>query len=92
MRGSAKIATVPMTDRGASMQVKQPVRPYGALAQKWRDLAERRRAHFLELHKTGRWKHYYTEERFLAEMREAARAAETWARLAPSDDAPRKTK
>ena len=41
---------------------------------KWRDLAERRRAHFVELYHSGRWKHYYSEERFLQRMREAIRA------------------
>jgi len=32
---------------------------------KSRVLAERRRAHLLELYQTGRWKRYFTEERFL---------------------------
>ena len=36
-----------------------------AYAQKWRDLAERRRAHFIDLYRSGRWKHYYTNEEFL---------------------------
>jgi uncharacterized repeat protein (TIGR03809 family) len=54
------------------------------LAQQWRELAERRRAHFLELHQSGRWKHYYTEEQFQTEMQEAVRVADAWARIAPS--------
>ena len=41
------------------------------VALKWRALAERRRDHHLELYKSGRWKHYYTEQEFLAEMRNA---------------------
>ena len=53
------------------------------VAQKWRQLAERRRAHFVELFHSGRWKHYYTEERFLLSMREAIRATERWALIAP---------
>ena len=32
------------------------------LTRKWRDLAEKRRAHLIELYDSGRWKHYYTEE------------------------------
>ena len=39
------------------------------VAQKWRALAERRRAHFVELYHTGRWKRYYSEEQFLLKMR-----------------------
>jgi uncharacterized repeat protein (TIGR03809 family) len=54
-----------------------------AVAHKWRRLAERRRAHFIELFYSGRWKHYYTEEQFLQRMREVIRAAERWALIAP---------
>jgi uncharacterized repeat protein (TIGR03809 family) len=67
------------------MSGRQPARLYGELAQQWRELAERRRAHFVDLYQSGRWKHYYTEEQFLAEMREAVHVAETWARIAPLD-------
>lgn len=58
--------------------------PYQAVSGKWRDLADRRRAHFVELYRSGRWKHYYTEEQFLARMREVISAAEAWAQLAKS--------
>jgi uncharacterized repeat protein (TIGR03809 family) len=54
------------------------------VAQKWRALAERRRAHFVELYHSGRWKRYYSEEQFLYRMREAIRASERWAEIAPS--------
>jgi uncharacterized repeat protein (TIGR03809 family) len=54
-------------------------------AHKWRDLAERRRAHFMELYDTGRWRHYYTPEGFAMAMRDAVRAAERWAELAPPE-------
>ena len=57
--------------------------PYGDVAQKWRELAERRRAHFVELYRSGRWKRYYTEDQFLVRMREVIHAAETWGQLAP---------
>jgi uncharacterized repeat protein (TIGR03809 family) len=53
------------------------------VALKWRALAERRRAHFIELYQSGRWKHYYSEERFLFRMREAIRMTERWAAIAP---------
>lgn len=58
-----------------------PRRMSAEITQKWRDLAERRRAHFIELYDTGRWKHYYTEEQLLARMREAIRLAEVWEEL-----------
>ena len=54
------------------------------VAQKWRALAERRRAHFVELYHSGRWKRYYSEEKFLLRMREAIRVSERWAEIAPS--------
>jgi uncharacterized repeat protein (TIGR03809 family) len=52
-------------------------------ALKWRDLAERRRAHFVDLYRSGRWKHYYTNEEFLDRLREAILNARRWAELAP---------
>ena len=54
------------------------------VAQKWRALAERRRAHFVELYHTGRWKRYYSEEQFLLRMREAIKATDRWAEIAPT--------
>jgi uncharacterized repeat protein (TIGR03809 family) len=63
--------------------------PYEGIARKWLALAERRRAHIVELRDSGRWKHYYTSEQLLEEMREAVRSSERWARLAglEKDDA-----
>lgn len=57
-------------------------RPYDAIAQRWSDLAERRRAHFIDLYRTGRWKHYYTEKEFVAQMRDVIDDANKWAKLA----------
>jgi uncharacterized repeat protein (TIGR03809 family) len=48
---------------------------------KWHELAERRRAHFVELYESGRWKRYYGENEFVAQMRDVVQLAETWARL-----------
>jgi uncharacterized repeat protein (TIGR03809 family) len=50
---------------------------------KWRELAERRHAHYLDLYKTGRWKRYYTEEEFRAELMAAIELAQRWASIAP---------
>jgi uncharacterized repeat protein (TIGR03809 family) len=58
--------------------------PLEEVAHKWRRLAERRRAYFVELYHTGRWKRYFAEEQFLASLRDAIRASERWADLAPS--------
>ena len=52
-------------------------------ARKWRDLAERRRAYFVELYQSGRWTHYYTDEQFVVCLRQAVAAAERWAEIAP---------
>jgi uncharacterized repeat protein (TIGR03809 family) len=53
-------------------------------AQKWRALAERRLAHFVELYHTKRWKRYYNEEQFLLKIREAIKASDRWAEIAPT--------
>jgi hypothetical protein len=58
-------------------------RRFVEVAQKWRDLVELRSVQFIELHKTGHWKLYYGEARFLLLMREAVMLAEVWSRIAP---------
>ena len=58
-------------------------RKWERIALKWRDLAEQRRDHHLDLYKSGRWKHYYTAEEFLVEMRQAVAIADRWAMIAP---------
>jgi uncharacterized repeat protein (TIGR03809 family) len=68
------------------MSARMPAHALDAVAQKWRALVERRRAHFLELYDSGRWKHYYSEEQFLYRMREAIRLTQRWAEIAPSLD------
>jgi uncharacterized repeat protein (TIGR03809 family) len=66
------------------MSARLPVHSLYEVAQKWRALAERRCAHFVELYHSGRWRHYYSEERFLLyRMREAIRLSERWAKIAP---------
>ncbi len=65
------------------MAARQASGYFDQATQKWRELAERRRAHFVDLYESGRWRHYYTEEQFLACLREVTAAADAWARLAP---------
>jgi uncharacterized repeat protein (TIGR03809 family) len=65
-----------------------PRRMSAEITRKWCELAEQRRAHFIELYDSGRWRHYYTEEQLLARMREAIRLAETWERLSKAPDEP----
>jgi uncharacterized repeat protein (TIGR03809 family) len=57
-----------------------------AVAIKWRVLAERRRDHHIDLYRTGRWRHYYTDQEFLIEMRAAIALAQRWARIAPQPE------
>ena len=52
------------------------------IARKWHDLAERRLAYFTELYRSGRWKHYYTQERFALRMLDVIKAAKVWGELA----------
>jgi uncharacterized repeat protein (TIGR03809 family) len=69
------------------MPAQIPRRMSAEITQKWRDLAVRRRAHFVELYESGRWRHYYTEEQLLARMREVVRLAEVWEQLSAPPDA-----
>jgi uncharacterized repeat protein (TIGR03809 family) len=64
------------------MSARLPAHALDEVAQKWRALAERRLAHFVELYESGRWRHYYSEEQFLYRMREAIRLSERWAQIA----------
>ena len=52
------------------------------IARQWHDLAERRLAYFIELYRSGRWTHYYTQERFAVRMRDVIRAVKVWRELA----------
>jgi uncharacterized repeat protein (TIGR03809 family) len=63
-----------MSDRGQG--------PYDTIARKWLALVERRQEHFIELCDTGRWRHYYTKDEFLEEMRKLLRMRDQWASIA----------
>jgi hypothetical protein len=68
--------------------------PYDEIARRWLALVERRRENFIELCDTGRWRHYYTHDEFLIEMRKVLRLRDQWATIAglpaangtPNDD------
>lgn len=49
-----------------------------ATSRKGLMLAESRRAHLVELYKSGRWKRYFSERDFLARMRDAVHEVELW--------------
>jgi hypothetical protein len=57
------------------------------VTEKWRALARQRHAHFMELHQSGRWKHYYSEHEFLLRLRESVQLLQTWEELAPTTPA-----
>ena len=52
-------------------------------ARNWERIAAQRRDHHLDLYKSGRWKHYYSDDEFLIEMRQAVAIADRWAVIAP---------
>jgi hypothetical protein len=63
--------------------------PYDSVARKWLALAERRRAHFIELSDSGRWRHYFTPVELDLELRRASLLRDQWARIAgllPDDE------
>jgi uncharacterized repeat protein (TIGR03809 family) len=64
------------------MQTQSTALPPDQVAQRWRDLADRRRSYFIELYESGRWKLYYTEADFVLRLREVFLAAEKWEKLA----------
>jgi uncharacterized repeat protein (TIGR03809 family) len=63
-----------MTDRPA-------LREFGKIAEKWRDLAEKRRDYFAELYRSGRWRIYYEQDDLLAQTREVAEICDRWAAI-----------
>lgn len=59
-----------------------PDNPMASMAAKWRDLALRRHAHFVDLYESGRWRHYYTEAEFIAELRTLTQVVKRWQGIA----------
>jgi hypothetical protein len=66
----------------AIMSRKVEVWNPGEIARQWRGLAERRRAYYIELYRSGRWRRYYTEQEFLASVRKVTAEIESWDALA----------
>lgn len=52
------------------------------IALKWHDLAQRRLDYYTELYRSGRWRLYYTQERFALRMLDVINAAKKWRDLA----------
>jgi uncharacterized repeat protein (TIGR03809 family) len=76
------------------MAQELPVRTSVETARKWHALAERRRRHFVDLYRSERWRRYYSEAAFLAQMRDVIESVEMWAKVierAPGGDAQRKS-
>src|SRR5438045_5562714 len=69
---------------GEAAAMTEAHRRFCRTAEKWRTLAERRRTAIVALYRNGGWRDLYTEERFMALLREAIATADTWARIAPS--------
>jgi hypothetical protein len=63
------------------MSERQPL-PYDSVASRWLALAERRRAHIVELSDTGRWRHYFTSAELETELSKAEMLRDQWARIA----------
>jgi len=63
------------------MSARQPG-PYDTIARKWLALAERRRAHLIELRESGRWKRYFTEARLADELHQVDLAWDRFAKVA----------
>ena len=66
------------------MPTAQGQPPFDAIARKWCDLAQRRLDYYVELYRSGRWRHYYTEETLALRMLDVIKAARAWAELAPA--------
>jgi uncharacterized repeat protein (TIGR03809 family) len=52
------------------------------ISRKWLALAERRLAYYADLHRSGRWRHYYKKTEFAARVREVIKAVQKWRKLA----------
>ena len=69
----------------APMPLKTPMEAKARLDRitlQWCDLAERRLQYYTELYRSGRWRRYYTEERFVVVMNEVAKTVANWRALA----------
>jgi len=77
------------TIRSISMALAIPPSMSAAMLRKLHALAEQRCQYFIELHESGRWRHYFTAEELAVQMRDAAQVAERLQQMlekAPSGD------
>jgi hypothetical protein len=65
-----------------------PPDSFDAATRGFRDLAMRRHAYYLDLLKSGRWRHYFTEQEFAEQLREVMIATRAWEALAKMGEAP----
>ena len=57
-----------------------------AATRGFRDLAVRRHAYYLDLLKSGRWRHYFSEQEFAERLREVIIMTRTWDGLAKATE------
>jgi len=60
------------------MATQIPPRVPDEIVRGWTVLAERRRAHYEELYRSGRWKLYYSETQFRIRVRQAVELCDAW--------------
>jgi uncharacterized repeat protein (TIGR03809 family) len=65
-----------------AMSQPQSEAEFAEMVGRWCALALRRHAHFVDLHDSGRWQHYYTEHQFVAELRKLTHMVERWRAIA----------
>jgi len=65
-----------------------PPDSFAAATRGFRDLAMRRHAYYLDLLKTGRWRHYFSEQEFAEHLREVMRVTRAWDGLAKMGETP----
>ena len=58
-----------------------------AATRGFRDLAMRRHAYYLDLLKSGRWRHYFSEQEFAERLRDVIVLTRTWDGLAQASEA-----
>jgi uncharacterized repeat protein (TIGR03809 family) len=52
------------------------------LIDRWRALALRRHAYYLDLLQSGRWRHYFDERQFAERLRDVVASTRAWNELA----------
>jgi hypothetical protein len=57
-----------------------------AATRGFRDLALRRHAYYLDLLKSGRWRHYFSEQEFAERLRDVMTVTRAWNGLAKASD------